>query len=138
MREALKQAHRAVECDEVPIGAIVTLEDRIIARGYNQTRTLNDATAHAEMIALTAASGRLNGRILAQCRLYVTLEPCAMCAGAIFWSRIGHLIFGSHEPKYGFSRYSPDLLHRNTEVKSGVLADECAEIVQEFFRTRRK
>ena len=138
MGEALKQARQASECDEVPIGAVITLDERIIARGYNQTKTLNDATAHAEMIALTAASGLLNGRVLSQCSLYVTLEPCAMCAGAIFWSRIGRLIYAAQEPKHGYTRYEPDLLHPSTEVRSGILARESAEMLREFFNKKRK
>lgn len=137
MRLALALAQEAYEAGEVPIGAVVTHGGQIIARGFNQTVTLRDPTAHAEMIALTSATHFVGGRVLEGCTLYVTVEPCPMCAGAIFWARVGRLVFGSREEKKGFSLYSPPILHPKTLISSGILADECREIMQKFFRERR-
>lgn len=137
MKQALKQALLAVEDDEVPIGAVVVVNNEIIGKGYNQTKRLNDGTAHAEMLALTAAFNRFNSSILDECSLYVTIEPCAMCAGAIKWARLQKLIYGASEPKSGFTKYEPTLLHPKTEVISGVLADECRMIMQDFFSRKR-
>ena len=137
MKQALKLAMRAAEEGEVPIGAVVVADGHIIGKGYNQTERLNDATAHAEMLALTAAFQSLNSTILDECKLYVTIEPCVMCAGALKWARIGHLIFGASEPQSGFTQYSPNMLHPKTKIIEGVLADESGLIMTEFFRAQR-
>ncbi len=141
MRQALEEARKAAEADEVPVGAVITVGDRIIARGHNLTETLNDVTAHAEMMSITAAADALGGKYLPQCTLYVTVEPCPMCAGALGWSQIGRIVYGASDPKRGFSRLcgegmSP--LHPKTIVESGVLATESAEIMTGFFRKKRK
>lgn len=137
MRQALDEAHRAFERDEVPVGAVVVCGDRIIARGHNLTETLNDVTAHAEMQAITAAANFLGGKYLTDCTLYVTLEPCVMCAGALGWSQISKIVYGASDEKRGFSRFAPNALHPKTEVISGVLEEECGELVKEFFRKKR-
>ena len=138
MREALREANRAAEEDEVPIGAVIVCKSRIIGKGYNMTERLNDPTAHAEMIAITAATEAMGGKYLNECTLYVTVEPCPMCAGALAWSQIGRVVYGAADPKRGFSMFSPSLMHPKTEVISGVLADECSGLVTEFFRNKRK
>lgn len=138
MREALREAGYAVSEDEVPIGAVVTCRGRIIGKGHNMTERLNDPTAHAEMIAITAATEAMGGKYLNDCTLYVTVEPCPMCAGALAWAQIGRVVFGASDPKRGFSLFSPSLMHPKTEVVSGVLADECSNLVTEFFRNKRK
>ena len=137
MKEALREAANAAAEDEVPIGAVIVWNDRIIAKGHNMTERLADATAHAEMIAITAATEAVGGKYLNDCTLYVTVEPCPMCAGALTWSQIGRVVYGSSDPKRGFSQFTPSLMHPKTEVISGVLADECGEIVTEFFRNKR-
>ena len=137
MNEALKEAHKALEKDEVPIGAVVVIENRIIARGHNLTETLNDVTAHAEMQAFTAASDYLGGKYLNECTLYVTLEPCAMCAAAIGWSQSSDLVYGAVDKKKGYSLVKGHLLHPKTKVVSGVLNKECSEIIVRFFKTKR-
>lgn len=137
MREALKQARYAFAEEEIPIGAVVVLDRRIIARGYNQTEKLRDVTAHAEMLALTAAAGHLGNKYLPDCTLYVTVEPCVMCAGATAWAQVRRVVYGAAEPKFGFRRHG-HLLHPKAEVVSGVLADECGTIIQEFFARKRK
>ena len=138
MREALREANRAAEEDEVPIGAVIVCKGRIIGKGYNMTERLNDPTAHAEMIAITAATEAMGGKYLNECTLYVTVEPCPMCAGALAWSQIGRVVYGAADPKRGFSMFSPSLMHPKTEVVSGVLADECGDLVTGFFRNKRK
>ncbi len=138
MREALKEAQAAFEEDEVPIGAVVVWNGRVIARGHNMTERLHDPSAHAEMIALTAATEAMGGKYLDECSLYVTVEPCPMCAGAMNWAQVGKVVYGAADPKRGFSKFTPSLLHPKTEVVSGVLAEECGEIVSEFFRNKRK
>lgn len=138
MREALKEAGYAADGDEVPIGAVIVCRGRIIGRGHNMTETLHDPTAHAEMIAITAATEAMGGKYLNDCTLYVTVEPCPMCAGALAWSQIGRVVYGALDPKRGFSLYSPSLMHPKTEITAGVLAEECGEIVSEFFRNKRK
>lgn len=138
MREALREANRAAGEDEVPIGAVIVCKGRIIGKGYNMTERLNDPTAHAEMIAITAATEAMGGKYLNECTLYVTVEPCPMCAGAIAWSQIGRVVYGAADPKRGFSIFSPSLMHPKTEVVSGVLADECGDLVTGFFRNKRK
>lgn len=137
MRKALQEAQKAAEEDEVPIGAVVALGNEIIGKGYNQTRRLNDNTAHAEMIAITAASNKMGAGILEDCRLYVTIEPCVMCAGAIKWVRPSHIIIGAPEPKFGFTQYSPAILHPSTVIEIGILEKECADLMKTFFQNKR-
>ncbi|MDR0973646.1 MAG: nucleoside deaminase [Prevotellaceae bacterium] len=137
MRQALREAGLAATRGEVPVGAVVVSQGRIIARGHNLTETLTDATAHAEMQVITAAASVLGGKYLNDCTLYVTVEPCVMCAGAIAWSQLGRLVYGAADEKRGFRRYAPEALHPKTEVVAGVLSDECATLMQEFFRQRR-
>jgi tRNA(adenine34) deaminase len=137
MNEALKEAQLAFEKDEVPVGAVVVCANRIIARGHNLTETLNDVTAHAEMQAFTAASGYLGGKYLDECTLYVTVEPCVMCAGAAFWTQLGTLVYGAEDEKRGYRLVEQPLLHPKTEVFSGVLKEECSELMKSFFRGKR-
>lgn len=137
MRDALREAEIARSEDEVPIGAVIVCKGRIIAKGHNMTERLNDPTAHAEMIAITAATEALGGKYLNECTLYVTVEPCPMCAGALAWSQIGKVVYGASDPKRGFSKFSPSLMHPKTEVVSGVLAEECSRIVTDFFKNKR-
>ena len=138
MREALREAGYAADKDEVPVGAVVVCRGRIIGRGHNMTESLHDPTAHAEMIAITAATEAIGGKYLTDCTLYVTVEPCPMCAGALAWSQIGRVVYGAIDPKRGFSLYSPTLLHPRTEVTAGILGGECGELVSGFFREKRK
>jgi tRNA(adenine34) deaminase len=133
MREALKQAEIALIEKEIPIGAIVVCNNRIIARAYNQTEKLNDSTAHAEMIALTAAFNNLGSKYLPDCSLYVTLEPCIMCAGALYWAQIGKLYFGSPDPKRGYRTTDAQLLHPKTKVFDKILSKDCKQILNKFF-----
>ena len=137
MREALREASFAASEDEVPIGAIIICRGRIVGKGHNMTEKLNDPTAHAEMIAITAATEALGGKYLNDCTLYVTVEPCPMCAGALAWSQIGEVVYGASDPKRGFSMFSPSLMHPKTKVVSGVLAEECGNLVSDFFRNKR-
>lgn len=138
MMEALREAGYAAESDEVPVGAVIVCRGKIIGRGHNMTETLHDPTAHAEMIAITAATEAMGGKYLNDCTLYVTVEPCPMCAGALAWSQIGRVVYGAIDPKRGYSMFSPSLMHPKTEITAGVLADECGMIVSEFFRNKRK
>ena len=138
MRDALREAGYAAESDEVPVGAVIVCRGKIIGRGHNMTETLHDPTAHAEMIAITAATEAMGGKYLNDCTLYVTVEPCPMCAGALAWSQIGRVVYGAIDPKRGYSMFSPSLMHPKTEITAGVLADECGMIVSEFFRNKRK
>lgn len=137
MKQALVEAERAAERGEVPVGAVVVCRDRIIARAHNLTETLNDVTAHAEMQAITAAANALGAKYLNDCTLYVTVEPCVMCAGAIAWAQTGKLVFGASDEKRGYQCYAPDALHPKTVVVSGILADECADLMKDFFKKRR-
>lgn len=137
MGHALAEAEQAAAQDEVPIGAIVAYGARIISKGHNLTETLADPTAHAEMIAITAALNAVGGKYLQQCQLYVTVEPCTMCAGAIAWARLGVLVYGAREPKFGFSRLRPSVLHRGTQVVSGILEEECSALMKKFFSLKR-
>lgn len=137
MKQALMEAEKAAEQGEVPVGAVVVCRDRIIARAHNLTETLNDVTAHAEMQAITAAANYLGGKYLSDCTLYVTVEPCVMCAGAIAWSQMGKLVFGASDEKRGYQRYAPQALHPKTVVSQGVMADECAALMKVFFKNRR-
>jgi tRNA(adenine34) deaminase len=137
MREALKEARKALGKDEVPIGAVIVCENRVIARAHNLTEQLNDVTAHAEMQAFTSASGFMGGKYLEGCTLYVTVEPCVMCAGASFWSQISRIVYGANDIKRGYSLLSSAVLHPRTKVTSGVLAEECGELMKDFFRKKR-
>jgi tRNA(adenine34) deaminase len=137
MREALKEAEKAYAIGEVPVGAVVVIQNRIIARAHNLTERLVDVTAHAEMQAITAAANYLGGKYLKNCKLYVTLEPCAMCAGALFWSQIDEVIFGASDEKRGYSSFGGKL-HPKTKVATGVLEVECGTILTKFFKERRK
>ena len=137
MKMALDEARVAAAAGEIPVGAIVVCKGMVIARAHNMTETLTDVTAHAEMQAITAAASYLGGKYLDECTLYVTLEPCVMCAGAIGWSQLQRLVYGASDEKRGYSLFAPKALHPKTEVTSGVLADECGRIVQDFFRKRR-
>ena len=138
MKQALAEAQKAAERGEVPVGAVVVCKDRIIARAHNLTETLTDVTAHAEMQAITAAASSLGGKYLNECTLYVTVEPCVMCAGAIGWAQTGRLVFGASDEKRGYQRYAPQALHPKTQVSQGVLADECARLMEEFFLNKRR
>lgn len=137
MQQALRQAQLAAEAGEIPVGAVVVANDQIIARGHNQTEKLTDVTAHAEIIALTAAANFLGGKYLQGCTLYVTLEPCVMCAGALAWAQLDRLVYGAGDDKRGFMRFGKELLHPKTKVEYGVLHEECGELMQTFFRSRR-
>ena len=137
MEEALKEARQAFEDDEVPVGAVVVCRGRVIARGRNMTESLHDPTAHAEMIALTAATEYLGGKYLKDCTLYVTMEPCPMCAAALAWAQVDAIVFGASDPKRGYRLFSPSLLHPKTQVRQGVMEQECSEIVVNYFKTKR-
>lgn len=137
MRAALAEAQLAYEQGEVPVGAVVVCKGRIVARGHNLTETLHDVTAHAEMQVLTAAADVLGGKYLPTCTLYVTVEPCVMCAGAIGWAQMGRLVFGAADEKRGYRRFAPEALHPKTEIVAGVLQEECARLMSDFFKQRR-
>lgn len=137
MREALAEARAAAAEDEIPIGAVIVCNGRIIGKGHNMVERLHDATAHAEMIAITAATEAIGGKYLQDCTLYVTVEPCPMCAAALNWSQISRIVYGAPDPRRGFSLYSPTLLHPKTEVTGGVLADECGTLVSDYFIMKR-
>ena len=137
MKQALAEAQKAFARGEVPIGAVIVCNDRIIARACNLTETLNDVTAHAEMQAITAAASSLGGKYLIDCTLYVTIEPCSMCAGALAWSQISKIVYGADDEKRGYRRFAPEVLHPKTEVVSGILANEAAELMKRFFQTKR-
>lgn len=138
MRDAYREAEKAFEEDEIPVGAVIVCDNQVIARARNLTEKLKDVTAHAEMQAFTAASDYLGSKFLEECTLYVTLEPCTMCAGAAFWTRIGRLVYGSEDEKRGYSLYNENLLHPSTKVKGGIMANECQTLLQEFFQKKRK
>ena len=138
MREALKEAEKAFRKDEVPVGAVIVAGNRIITRAYNLTETLNDVTAHAEMQAITAAAAYLGGKYLKECTLYVTLEPCIMCAGALYWAQISRIVYGASDLKRGFTLNSLPLLHPTTTLTNGLLEIECATIISDFFKKKRK
>jgi len=137
MKQALQEAKRAFEEDEIPVGAVIVCADRIIARAHNLTERLSDVTAHAEMQAITAASEYLGGKYLNDCTLYVTVEPCIMCAGALGWSQIGKVVYGADDEKRGFQRFAPQALHPKTQLVSGVMEEECAALMKEFFQRKR-
>ncbi len=137
MREALKEAQKAFDIDEVPVGAIIVADNKIIARGHNLTEQLNDVTAHAEMQSITSAANYIGGKYLNDCILYVTLEPCVMCAGALYWSHITKVVYGASDEKKGFSKISEPLLHPKTIINKGVLADDCSKLLKDFFQKKR-
>ena len=137
MREALKEARKALDHDEVPVGAVIVCQDRVIGRGYNLTEKLVDVTAHAEMQAFTAAANHLGAKYLDECTLYVTLEPCVMCAGAAYWTQIGRIVYGATDEKRGYTKTGTFILHPRTTVVSGILEQECAELLTEFFKSKR-
>ncbi|WP_088655325.1 nucleoside deaminase [Geofilum rhodophaeum] len=137
MKQALKEAQAAFDKDEVPVGALVVSQGRIIARAHNLTETLGDVTAHAEMLAITSAAETLGGKYLNNCTLYVTLEPCTMCAGALNWAQIGRIVIGAPDERRGFSRHSPSPLHPKTEVVTGILSGDCSRLVKTFFQRKR-
>ncbi|MEN2992669.1 MAG: nucleoside deaminase [Bacteroidia bacterium] len=137
MRLALEEAERAWALGEVPVGAVLVVEQRIVAKDHNRTEQLRDPTAHAEILCLTAACSALQSKYLPQATLYVTLEPCAMCAAALGWAQIGHLVYGASDPQKGFTRYMPPLLHPRTRIRQGILAEAAQYLLQEFFRSRR-
>lgn len=138
MKRALVEASYAFDADEIPVGAIIVYDNRIIAKAHNLTETLNDVTAHAEMQAITAAANTIGGKYLNQCTLYVTLEPCIMCAGALGWSQIGSIVFGASDPKRGYQVHAPQALHPKTQITQGILGEECKQIMQDFFKRKRK
>ena len=137
MKQALQEARKAFERGEVPVGAVVVCRDRVIARSHNLTEALNDVTAHAEMQAITAAADYLGAKYLSDCTIYVTVEPCVMCAGAIAWSQMGRLVFGAADEKRGYQRFAPNALHPKTVVVQGLMADECAGLMKDFFKKKR-
>jgi tRNA(adenine34) deaminase len=137
MKRALDLAITAFEEDEIPIGAIVVCKEKIIGKGYNQTEKLNDPTAHAEMIALTSAVNTLGTRYLNECTLYVTVEPCPMCAGATYWANLGRIVYGTPDPKRGYSSISHLILHPRTNITKGILEDDCRALMVEFFKEKR-
>lgn len=137
MRQALDEAHKAEAAGEIPIGAVVSCRGRIIARAHNLTETLCDVTAHAEMQAITAAANTLGGKYLTDCTLYVTVEPCPMCAGALGWAQVPRIVYGAPDPKRGYREYAPKALHPKATIIGGVLEDECAGLMREFFKGKR-
>jgi tRNA(adenine34) deaminase len=137
MKEALKEAQKALDIGEVPVGAVIVANNRVIARGHNLTETLNDPTAHAEMQAFTAATEFLGAKYLNDCIMYVTLEPCTMCAGAAYWSQIGKIVIGASDEKRGYRKTAATVLHPKTEIVSGVLENECSVLIKDFFKTKR-
>jgi tRNA(adenine34) deaminase len=138
MKQALQLAQQAFEAGEVPIGAVVVSDNQVIGKGYNQVEALRDATAHAEMIAISAASEYLGTKFLTECTLYVTIEPCPMCAGGLYWARLGKVVYGAREPKFGFNSREFPILHPKTVLEGGLLEFECKEIMQRFFLEKRK
>jgi tRNA(adenine34) deaminase len=138
MKEALKEAQKAFDADEIPVGAVIVADNRIIARAHNLTERLNDVTAHAEMQAITAAANAIGGKYLIDCTMYLTLEPCVMCAGAIAWSQLSRLVFGAHDPKKGFTLLGKNVLHPKTEVITGIFAQESEKLLKDFFINKRK
>ena len=138
MKMAYREAEKALEKDEIPVGAVVVMNQMVIGRGHNLTQTLQDVTAHAEMQAITAATNHIGAKYLNDCTLYVTLEPCVMCAGAIAWAQMGSLVYGASDPKKGFTLIEHNILHPKTLVKRGIMEQECSEIITEFFNKKRK
>jgi tRNA(adenine34) deaminase len=137
MKQAYLEAQKAFELGEIPVGAVIVCDNRIIAKAHNQTELLTDVTAHAEIVALTAASNYLGSKYLDECTLYVTLEPCVMCAGALAWAQLGRLVFGASDEKNGFMRHGKELLHPKTKLELGIMENECGAIMSNFFKRRR-
>jgi len=137
MQEALKEARKAFALDEVPVGAVIVSDGKIIARAHNLSERLTDSTAHAEMQSFTSASSHLGGKYLKECTLYVTIEPCPMCAGASFWTQLGKIVYGAKDEKRGYSVLSEKIIHPKTKIVSGILAQECSELMKEFFKKKR-
>jgi tRNA(adenine34) deaminase len=137
MRMALAEAQKALEAGEVPIGAVIVAQGKVIGRGHNLTETLHDVTAHAEMQAITAATDYLGGKYLTDCTLYVTVEPCIMCAGAIGWSQLSRIVYGASDPKRGYQTYAPQAFHPKAKVETGVLEEECSQLMKSFFKQKR-
>lgn len=137
MKQAFLEARKALEADEIPVGAVVVCRNRVIARAHNQTELLNDVTAHAEVLALTAAANALGSKYLDECTLYVTLEPCVMCAGALAWAQVGRLVYGAEDEKRGFMRFGKALLHPKTTVEYGIMQEDCSELLRLFFQRKR-
>lgn len=137
MKEALREAHLAALENEIPIGAVIVCNSRVIARGHNMIQRLSDPTAHAEMIAITAATEAIGGKYLEGCTLYVTIEPCPMCAAALNWAQISRIVWGANDPKRGFSLFTPSLLHPKTKTASGVMAEDCSKLLTEFLQSKR-
>ena len=138
MKEALKEAEKAMVRDEIPVGAVIVYNNQVIGRAHNLTEALNDVTAHAEMQAFTAAANTLGGKYLSECTLYVTLEPCIMCAGASYWTQIGKIVYGAADEERGFTKIRKKIIHPKTQVISGILEQECSRILKDFFRKKRK
>ncbi len=138
MEQAIKEAAKAMDAGEIPVGAVIVCQKQIIARAHNQTQILNDVTAHAEIMAITSAAAYLGSKYLRDCTLYVTLEPCIMCAGALFWSQIDRVVYGASDEKRGFMHYGKELLHPNTKLEYGIRHDECSEMIKKFFLQKRK
>jgi len=137
MNEALKEAHTAFDSQEIPVGAVIVTGNRIIARAHNMSETLNDATAHAELLAITTASNTLGTKFLTEATLYVTIEPCTMCAGACYWARLKRIVYGAPDPKAGFTKTSTLIIHPTTEIVAGILAKECKKLIKDFFYLKR-
>ena len=137
MRKAITEAQQALQEGEIPIGAVIVCNDRIIARAHNLTETLHDVTAHAEMQAITSAANELGGKYLTDCTLYVTIEPCTMCAGALGWSHLSRIVYGAADEKRGYQLYAPRALHPKTKITGGILEEECRQLMQDFFRNKR-
>lgn len=137
MKQALMEASKAFDADEIPVGAVVVSNQKIIARAHNQTELLNDVTAHAEIIAITAAAGYLGAKYLKDCTMFITLEPCAMCAGALYWSQIGRVVYGAADDKRGFMKFGKEMLHPSTKLEYGIMQEDCSYILQEYFKLKR-
>lgn len=137
MKQALIEAQKAYKNNEIPVGAVIVANNKIIARAYNQTEQLKDVTAHAEIVAITSALNQIQGKYLQNCTLYVTLEPCVMCAGALFWAKISKIVYGASDPKQGYSTKGNNILHPKTEVTHGILESECATLIKDFFQEKR-
>ena len=137
MKQALMEASKAFDADEVPVGAVIVSNQKIIARAHNQTELLNDVTAHAEIIAITAAAGYLGAKYLNECTMFITLEPCVMCAGALYWSQIGRVVYGAADDKRGFMKFGKEMLHPSSKLEFGIMNDECSHILKEYFKLNR-
>lgn len=138
MQQAILEAQKGAEADEIPVGAIIVCQNKIIARAHNQTEILQDVSAHAEMIAITSAASYLGSKYLTECTMYITLEPCVMCAGALYWSQISRIVYGASDEKRGFMRYGKELLHPSTKLEFGIKHNECAQLMTQFFENKRR